>query len=865
MGEATAIPPGKYSPGRAASAARRVYSYCGEWPHELIKGFSPLTWGVKISEEFATLIRLAAESPKIQLSQVIQRLKYLTLRRKGQNGIKCLNRTDVSKARDWLRQKGIDTYPPRLPNENTTTQLTSDEEDGDEDDARRFREGSEVGSVIVARNSDDNNDSSDSSSDGDETILDDAATEDDEIAISEQNKLSTSQTKSNGTTPVGPNTQPISRFFPSKISTASVSEPRSSASQLLGGLNGQPRTTPSPNPAQSSPNRHRVIESVNAHFQESIRRAAMAGRDSWTKPQDVTTADKPPTTPSSSVARPESVVQVEPPVVPSRATPSNQVKPSPSRPAVTEPDVRVETCRHTMSLDRDKVRQTTNSESRHEPSTMKSSPKLNSQVSNGPIPKPKSTPAVAASSSNIPPSPTGRHKSASTTTARFVPVMRDEAESQSVALHTHLDRSSNRCMTAPTHSYKNPSPSAAADKGVPSTPAPSRSDAQSGISSTRSSSTPITTRPRRNIKPPSRHIHDLPLSALANRDISRKRPLESDTPVTSKAPEQPAALSASQTARGTTTVPTDASPSQVALTNNSAPVAVSSTRDVFELNPNLQAIRKTKSMSSIEPPSQIATKNASRANTASLSQPIPTYDTQSCNAIPKQASSSETVENRPAKRHRSNDTKEPSTSSNGILDFDATLPDGDCFKAHLREWRSWVEPYATAINKQHEEILNDFRMVNKVSQTNKANKEATLDKIQVAQKSMDDNQEKIATTLRIIRALGPEVEKDESARKYLEERQEKLAEQETLRRSFKTEIAQAQALLLDFDSKHAIIDKRLRELARDELKVKKNKEALNSAMKKWRIQTQIMEGEGGWAKALKQFGAEVEAGRFNGL
>lgn len=471
MEQTTPFDTSRYSAERAAIAARRVFLFSGKWPHELVKDHSPHIWNVKLSEEFATLVRLSVESHKVELGNVLQRLKEITLKHPNQEP-KCLNRDDISDVRAWLRTEGVDSHP-RFP--------------------RRSAGGVPLGaSAIRAGTAAFSDITSDSSLDFNYYSSDDE----------EANDSSTIQIKSEDDAPVAPRPNPVTRPFSSNPPSSRASEPGPSASQPPSRSNARTGTTPSSNTVPSTP--LRVSDSVNAHFQESLRRAAMTNSASRPRPQ---------ASPSRSVARPNNTSQAGPSTTPSRTTPSHQASPSLNRPAASEP-------RRNASSDRSQVNQSTQSTSQQQPST------------------------------------------------------------------------------------------------------PNRPDVLSNVGSTLT-----TARPRHDIQPPTRQTHDLPLSAVLNPDVSRKRPLEPTTPVTYQTPERPGVSSA---ATGT----------NAGSSNERLP--------------------------------QAGTGNATRANTASSSQLAPTSRTQAPNAMPAQTNCLWTIGNA-RKRQRLNDPTGRSIRLDDISDFDATL------------------------------------------------------------------------------------------------------------------------------------------------------------------------------------------------
>ncbi|UZP43233.1 hypothetical protein NXS19_011049 [Fusarium pseudograminearum] len=209
MEQITPFDTSKYSAERAAIAARRVFLFSGKWPHELVKDHSPHIWNVKLSEEFATLVRLSVESHKVELRNVLQRLKEITLKHPNEE-TKCLNRDDISEVRDWLRTEGVDSHP-RFP------RISAGEED--RNDANGVP--SVAASAIRAGTANFSDITSDSSLDFNYYSSDDE----------EANESSTIQIKSEDDAPVAPRPNPVTRPFSSNPSSSRASEPGPSASQ----------------------------------------------------------------------------------------------------------------------------------------------------------------------------------------------------------------------------------------------------------------------------------------------------------------------------------------------------------------------------------------------------------------------------------------------------------------------------------------------------------------------------------------------------------------------------------------------------------------------------------------------------------
>ncbi|QPC80326.1 hypothetical protein HYE68_011078 [Fusarium pseudograminearum] len=759
MEQITPFDTSRYSAERAAIAARRVFLFSGKWPHELVKDHSPHIWNVKLSEDFATLVRLSVESHKVELGNVLQRLKEITLKHPNEDP-KCLSRDDISEVRAWLRTEGVDSQP-RFPRRSAGA------EDGN--DANGVP--SVGASMIPAGTSGFSDIASDSSLDFDYYSSDDE----------EADEPSTIRIKSEDEAPVAPRPNPVTRPFSSNPSSSRASEPGPSASLPPSRPTARTGTTPSSNTAPSTP--LRVSDSVNAHFQESLRRAAMTNSASRPRPQ---------ASPSRSVARPNNTSQAGP-STPSRTTPNHQASPSLNRPAASEP-------RRDASSDRSQVNQSTQNTSQQQPSATVNPTRLNAQASNNPVPRALNTPVASASSSNVASSPTRAREPRSATNLRTAPITDVPTGS---ALH-RLDGSFDSYRTTSTHARGNASSSASLETGISGISTPNRPDVLSNVGSTNSNSTPTTARPRRDTQPPTRQTHDLPLSAVLNPDVSRKRPLESTTPVTYQTLERPGA---SSTAPGT----------------------------------NLG--------SSNERPPQAGTGNTTRVNAASSSQPAPTSRTQAPNATPTQTNCSWTIGNA-RKRQRLNDPTGRSISLDDISDFDATLPNGECFKRHLREWYAWAEPHAKNIDQKLVEIVGQIHSVSNHYQTNSAKRENAINQIQAAKQSLEENQAVITKNRKIIAVLEEESQGDVLAQEYLDKRKGLLKEHELVHRSFQHELTSAQTVLEEIDLQHPTLETKLGELVEDESTLRKKKKSLSAAIKKWEFQTDLMEADGGWAKAM---------------
>jgi chromosome segregation ATPase len=179
-------------------------------------------------------------------------------------------------------------------------------------------------------------------------------------------------------------------------------------------------------------------------------------------------------------------------------------------------------------------------------------------------------------------------------------------------------------------------------------------------------------------------------------------------------------------------------------------------------------------------------------------------------------------------------------------------PDGESFKRELREWRSWVEPHITDINTKLENLQNEIRALHQITFNNKSNKEDTTKKMQEIQQSMQDNNKHITKAYMIIEVLEPESVGDETTRVYLEKRRRQLAEREMKQQSYEEELSQAQTVLREIDVQQPMIEKKLDDFVLDETQIRKSKESLESAMRKWRFQIDLFDGEGGWVRSLER-------------
>ncbi|CEI70666.1 hypothetical protein FVEN_g847 [Fusarium venenatum] len=857
MEEGPAVDPDKYPGPRAASAAQRVHYYCGKWPHELLGSFEPVTWVERLSDEFATLIRLTVKSRKFELGDIIKRLKDLA-REHPYDGAKYVNRQDISTVREWLRKEGIDALHYRRRSRNSPG-----EGDYEADDSIVIKSGSED-PVIIAETPFVSDDSDDVLSNF-ENDFDMGETEQDGEASNEHNQALTSQIHSSAATPARQNTRPVTRSVPSEPSTRAGNH-QTPASQSL----AQTVTTPS-NRAQSPSDRFRANEVINGHFQGSLRRRTMASSVSRSgtssQPQSASRAGRTHPNPSTPVVRLNNAARGGSLAAPSPTTPSRRANRSPNRRAAPEPHVRAETRQHTTS-GRGEVRQSTNAESQPtntESQYGPSTPRTDGQIAGNAIPTPTSTPATPVPSSSDPQSLMRLIEPRSTATTRSRQYIKVEDDSPPpTALPSYPDGPSGSRTNNSTHAHEAAPPSTSRDRGAFNASTPTRPVAQTSVGSASSSSIRPPNRPHCDTMPPTRtrHAHALPLSALVNRDVSRKRPMESDRPITHNTPQQPAASSPLRIIHATTTAPAEAPSSQTTPTNNSASRAMTSTQatpnnmSVMEPNPQLQP-------TTLRPNSFVSTGPPAWVNGEPSSQPAHTQVPQSSIAVPAQTSSPGTVENRPSKRLRSDDPRQPSTSSNEPFDFDATLPDGESFKRQLREWRSWAESHVVDINTKLENIQKEIRAMHQIMFTNNSNREITTKKMQDMQQTMQDNQAHITKTYKIIEVLEPESIGDESTREYLEKRKRQLAERERVQQSYQDEISQAQNLLREIEIQQPMIEKKLDEYVQDETNITKSKESLELAMRKCNFQLDFLGGQGGWTKAFESL--EATNGRVGRL
>ncbi|CAG7557609.1 unnamed protein product [Fusarium equiseti] len=212
----------RYSLGRAAHSAQRVYEYTGQWPHELVQGFGPASWAETSIGEFATLIGIASDAKNVEIKDVLARLK--TNAAKGKDPDNRLTRSVILEAREWLRvEKGIDAKRRK--------KKRSRQEDSDDESEEEVESESDPEPLpeIYVYNSEDS--TSDSSRDDDETEAD------------EQSHPATK-------------TRPTNR-------------------QLTGVQNNQHLPTPSLSPEAA---RKRLFDGLDEHYRRAVRRAAMAGK-----------------------------------------------------------------------------------------------------------------------------------------------------------------------------------------------------------------------------------------------------------------------------------------------------------------------------------------------------------------------------------------------------------------------------------------------------------------------------------------------------------------------------------------------------------------------------------------------------------
>ncbi|KAI3571276.1 hypothetical protein IWW34DRAFT_770754 [Fusarium oxysporum f. sp. albedinis] len=121
----------EYPSHRAYHAASRIHQFSGMWPNELCKGFVPDMWGIRLIESLSALVSLVRRRLKGHANHH-PRTKYPQLRK-----------SDILKARKWLRGMGIDTKHTN-PNESVTVNDQSDDEicdsDASEADSEPFDE-----------------------------------------------------------------------------------------------------------------------------------------------------------------------------------------------------------------------------------------------------------------------------------------------------------------------------------------------------------------------------------------------------------------------------------------------------------------------------------------------------------------------------------------------------------------------------------------------------------------------------------------------------------------------------------------------------------------------------------------------------
>ncbi|KAH7461085.1 hypothetical protein FOMA001_g19270 [Fusarium oxysporum f. sp. matthiolae] len=131
------LPPGvkgrsspEYPSGRAYHAASRIHEFSGMWPNELCKGFVPDRWGTLLIESLSALVSLVVAN-KVDIEEVRRRLKGHA-NHHPRTKYPQLRKSDILKARKWLRSMGIDTKHTN-PNESATVNDQSDDEIGDSD------------------------------------------------------------------------------------------------------------------------------------------------------------------------------------------------------------------------------------------------------------------------------------------------------------------------------------------------------------------------------------------------------------------------------------------------------------------------------------------------------------------------------------------------------------------------------------------------------------------------------------------------------------------------------------------------------------------------------------------------------------
>ncbi|KAI3565821.1 hypothetical protein IWW34DRAFT_641959 [Fusarium oxysporum f. sp. albedinis] len=111
------------------------------WPNELCKGFVPDMWGIRLIESLSALVSLVVAN-KVDIEEVRRRLKGHANHQPRTNHPQ-LRKSDILKARKWLRGMGIDTKHTN-PNESVTVNDQSDDEicdsDASEADSEPFDE-----------------------------------------------------------------------------------------------------------------------------------------------------------------------------------------------------------------------------------------------------------------------------------------------------------------------------------------------------------------------------------------------------------------------------------------------------------------------------------------------------------------------------------------------------------------------------------------------------------------------------------------------------------------------------------------------------------------------------------------------------
>ncbi|KAG7408866.1 hypothetical protein Forpe1208_v012441 [Fusarium oxysporum f. sp. rapae] len=134
----------EYPSHRAYHAASRIHQFSGMWPNELCKGFVPDMWGIRLIESLSALVSLVVAN-KVDIEEVRRRLKGHA-NHHPRTKYPQLRKSDILKARKWLRSMGIDTKHTN-PNESATVNDQSDDEIGDSDATEAD---SKIADVIVA-------------------------------------------------------------------------------------------------------------------------------------------------------------------------------------------------------------------------------------------------------------------------------------------------------------------------------------------------------------------------------------------------------------------------------------------------------------------------------------------------------------------------------------------------------------------------------------------------------------------------------------------------------------------------------------------------------------------------------------------